>query len=70
MYYNTYHPRFVAEIVHRVQRVDTWQAGILKTNHHVSVVAIFIHAESVLSDQHKVRFEGSEILTQNKNHTP
>lgn len=61
LYYCTYHPRLVTEIVHRVQRVDTWQPSILKTNHHVPVVAVLVHAESMLPYQHKVWFEGSEI---------
>lgn len=55
---NTYHPRFVTEIVDRVQRVNTWQAGVLQPDHHVPVVSVLVHAEGVLSDQHKVRLEG------------
>lgn len=59
----TYHPWLVTEIVDRVQRVDTWQSSILQSNHHVSVVPILVHAESVLPDQHEVWLERSETLT-------
>lgn len=55
----TYHPRLVTEIVKRVQRVHAWQSSILQSNHYVPVVSILVHAESMLSDQHKVWLKGS-----------
>lgn len=55
---DTYHPRFVAEVVNRVQRVNAWQSSVLQPNHHVAMVSILVHAEGVLADQHKVWLEG------------
>lgn len=55
---DTYHPRFVTEVVNRVQRVNRWQAGVLQPDHHVAMVSVLVHAEGVLSDQHKVWLEG------------
>lgn len=55
---DTYHPRFVAEVVNRVQRVNAWQSSVLQPNHHVAMVPVLVHAEGVLSDQHKVWLEG------------
>lgn len=56
--HDTYHPRFVTEVVNRVQRVNAWQSSVLQPNHHVAMVSILVHAEGVLSDQHKVWLEG------------
>lgn len=55
---DTHHPRFVTEVVNRVQRVNTWQARVLQPDHHVAMVSVLVHAEGVLSDQHKVWLEG------------
>ena len=55
----THHPWFVTEVVNRVQRVHTWQSGVLQSDHHVPVVSILVHAEGMLSDQHKVWLNGS-----------
>lgn len=55
----TYHPRLVTEVVNRVQRVDAWQSSVLQANHDAAMVPILVHAEGVLSDQHKVWLEGS-----------
>lgn len=57
---NPYHPWFVAEIVDRVQRINTWQPCVLKSNDYIPVVSVPVHAESMLSDQHKVWPNGSE----------
>lgn len=55
----TYHPWFVAEVIDRVQGVNTWQSSVLQSDHHVAMVPIPVHTESVLSDEHKVWPKGS-----------
>lgn len=54
----TYHPWFITEIINRVYRVNTGQSGVLQSDHYVAMVPILVHAEGMLSDQHKVWLNG------------
>ena len=66
---DTYHPRLVTEVVDRVQRVDTRQSSVLQANHDVTMVSVLVHAEGVLSDQHKVWLNGPETQNISKYYT-
>lgn len=49
-----YSPRFVAEVVDGVQRVDWRDTGILQTDDQVPKILVLGHAKSVLAHQDKV----------------
>lgn len=59
-YTATYHPRLVAEIVHRVQRVDALNPRVLQPDDDAAVVPVPVHAERVLSHQDKVWLQRPE----------
>lgn len=56
----TYHPRFAAEIVDGIKRVDTWDPAEMKADHKVPEVLAGNHAVGMLTDEDKVRLEGPE----------
>lgn len=54
----TYHPGLAAEVVYRVERVDSRKSSILKADDKAAVVLSQGHAVGMLSDQDEVWFEG------------
>lgn len=53
-----YHPRFAAEVVDGIKRVDTRHPAEMKADHKVPEVLAGDHAVGVLTDEDKVRLEG------------
>lgn len=53
----THHPRFVTEVVYRMQSVDAGHACILQANNNATMVSTTSHAVGMLADQDKVRFQ-------------
>lgn len=54
----THHPRFAAEVVDGVKRVDTGDPAEVEADHKVPEVLAGDHAVGVLTDEDKVRLEG------------
>lgn len=52
------HPGLAAEVVYRVERVDSRKSSILKADDKAAVVLSQGHAVGMLSDQDEVWFEG------------